>query len=42
MVIFDQEHRPPGSEAADAGYAVIRAALGGIPVVGPAAKNCCR
>lgn len=39
MVIFDQEHRPPGSEAADAGYAVIRAALGGIPVVGPAAQE---
>jgi hypothetical protein len=39
MAIFDQEHRPPASDAADTGYAVIRAALGGIPVVGPAAQE---
>ena len=39
MAIFDQEHRPSQPDATDAGYAMIRAALGGIPVVGPAAQE---
>lgn len=39
MAIFDQEHRPPETDAADTGYAVIRAALGGIPVLGSAAQE---
>lgn len=39
MAILDHEHRPPASDAADAGYAVVRAALGGIPIVGPAAQE---
>jgi len=39
MTIFDQEHQPPESDGADAGYAIVRAALGSIPVVGAAAQE---
>lgn len=39
MPIFDQEHRPPEPDGADTEYAVVRAALGGIPVLGSAAQE---
>lgn len=37
MTIFDEEHRPPEPDEFDRPYAVVRAAVGGIPVLGDAA-----
>jgi hypothetical protein len=39
MAIFDQEHRPPEPDEFDTGYAVVRAALGGVPLLGSAAQE---
>jgi hypothetical protein len=37
MTIFDHEHEPPEPVEGDAAYAVVRAALAGIPLIGSAA-----